>query len=63
MNAIKMNDAAQDRELSDSELAGVAGGFMGAAYLWMKVMDATPTQGEDRASGTSLTPAQKAKVS
>ena len=50
-------------ELSEAELDGVAGGILGAAKLWMKIFGATPTQGEDRASGTSLTPSQQAKAS
>jgi hypothetical protein len=49
-------------ELSENELEGVSGGILGAAKLWMKIMGATPTQGEDRASGTTLTPSQQAKV-
>jgi hypothetical protein len=63
MNAIETNDATRVRELSDAELASVDGGFLGAATLWMKIMDATPTQGADRATGTCLTPSQIAKVS
>jgi hypothetical protein len=64
MNTIKPNDASQLRELSDAELNGVAGGFSArVAQIWMNVFGATPTQGEAKGGGTSLTPAQMAKYS
>jgi len=63
MNTIETNVATQERELSDVELAGVAGGWgllRGSTSRNVMLKGGTPANAEGTTYGEGLTPAQQA---
>jgi hypothetical protein len=60
MNTIKTNVATQERELSDAELAGAAGGWWGATARIVLSRGGTPENTQQVTYGAGLTPEQQA---
>jgi hypothetical protein len=60
MSAIKTNVATQELELSDAELAGVAGGWWGSTARIVLSKGGTPENAVQVTYGAGVTPEQQA---